>query len=188
VASLVVRFRRSRGVPRQQLKWLLFGGALFAAAFVSGVPALVGLGFAALPICCGIAIVRHGLFDIDRVVSRTVSYAVVTAVLVGVYAAAVVALRALLLPVTPEGDLAVAGSTLLVAALFGPVRRWVQGFVDRRFNRARYDATQAVEAFGQRLRDEVDLEHIGGDLRTTVASTVAPATVWVWLAEPGASR
>lgn len=181
VASLGTRFRRATGVERQQLKWLVFGGALFVGAQVTGVSALVGVGFAAVPICCGIAIVRHGLFDIDRVISRTVAYALMTAILLGSYGIGVVSLRALLAPLASESDLAVAGSTLVVAALFRPVRRHVQRIVDRRFHRARYDAQQAAAQFGQRLRDEVDLDQVADELAAVASRTVAPTAVGIWL-------
>lgn len=181
VAALTVRYRRAVGADRLQLKWLLFGGALFVGAQVTGMAALTGVGFAAVPICCGIAIVRHGLFDIDRVISRTVAYALMTAVLVGMYALGVVSLRAVLAPLAPDSDVAVAGSTLVVAALFRPVRRHVQALVDRRFHRARYDAQQAAEQFGQRLRDEVDLDQVAAELAVVASRTVAPALVGVWL-------
>jgi hypothetical protein len=195
LVGLVVRFWRSRGDERLQLKWIAWGaGVLVAAILVAPwIPDQVGtvgeiVGGLAMFTAVGAAMLKYRLYEIDRIVSRTVTYAVVTGLLVSAYAGSVVALRALLTPVTGTSDLAVAGSTLVVAALFGPVRRRVQGFVDRRFNRQRYDAARAVEAFGQRLRDEVDLDHVAGDLRTTVASTVAPATVSVWLADPEASR
>lgn len=181
IASLIVRFRGATGVERQQQKWLLFGGALLIGAQVTGVSALTGVGFAALPVCCGIAIVRHGLFDIDRVISRTVAYALITAVLVGLYGIGVVSLRAVLAPLAPDSDVAVAGSTLLVAALFRPVRRHVQQLVDRRFHRARYDAQRAAEQFGQRLRDEVDLDQVADELVAVAAGTVAPTTAGIWL-------
>lgn len=181
IASLAVRYRRAVGAERQQLKWLLFGGALFVSAQVTGVSALIGVGFAALPVCCGIAIVRHGLFDIDRVVSRTVAYALMTAVLLGLYGIGVVSLRAVLAPLAPDSDVAIAGSTLVVAALFRPVRRHVQQGVDRRFHRARYDAQRAAEQFGQRLRDEVDLDQVADELAAVTARTVAPTSVGIWL-------
>ena len=182
LASLVVRYRGARGVERQQLKWLLFGGALFVLAFLTGSQALVGVGFAALPICCGIAIVRHGLFDIDRVVSRTVAYVVVTALLVGCYAVGVVVLRAVLAPLGPDSALAVAGSTLAVAALFRPVRTRVQTLIDRRFHRAHYDAQRIEARFGQRLRDEVDLDQVAAELVVVAQRTVAPTGASLWLA------
>ena len=181
IASLVVRTRRAVGVERQRVKWLLFGGALFVGAQVSGVAALTGVGFAAIPVCCGIAIVRHGLFDIDRVISRTVGYAAMTAVLLGLYGIGVVALRAALAPLAPDSDVAVAGSTLAVAALFRPVARHVQTLVDRRFHRARYDAQQAARQFGQRLRDEVDLDQVADELAAVASRTVAPTAVGIWL-------
>lgn len=181
VVSLATRYRRATGVEQLQLKWLLFGGALFVGAQVTGLPALTGVGFAAVPICCGIAIVRHGLFDIDRVISRTVAYALMTAILLGSYGIGVVSLRTLLAPLASESDLAVAGSTLVAAALFRPVRRHVQRIVDRRFHRARYDAQTAAEQFGQRLRDEVDLDQVAAELTAVASRTVAPSSVGVWL-------
>lgn len=181
IASLAVRYHRAMGVERQRLKWLLFGGALFVGAQVSGVSALTGAGFAAIPVCCGIAIVRHGLFDIDRVISRTVGYAVITAVLLGFYAIGVVSMRAVLAPLAPDSDVAVAGSTLVVAAVFRPVARHVQTLVDRRFHRARYDSQQAARQFGQRLRDEVDLDQVADELAAVTSRTVAPSAVGIWL-------
>lgn len=181
IASLAVRYRRAVDAERQQLKWLLFGGALLVGAQVTGVSALTGVGFAALPVCCGIAIVRHGLFDIDRVISRTVGYVVMTAVLLASYGIAVVSLRAVLAPLAPDSDMAVAGSTLVVAALFRPVRRHVQQLVDRRFHRARYDAQQAAERFGHHLRDEVDLDEVTAELHDAIGATLQPSTMSVWL-------
>lgn len=181
VAALAVRYRRSRGTERLQLKWLLFGGGIFVVAVVTGLPGAIGIGFAALPLSCGVAVARHGLFDVDRVISRTVAYFVLTGLLVALYAVLVVTLRGVLAPIAPESDLAVAGSTLAVAAAFRPARRWVQGVVDRRFHRAQYDAHQAVAAFGQRLRDEVDLQAVAGALTDATRRSLAPAHVAVWL-------
>lgn len=133
-----------------------------------------------LPISVAIAITRYRLYEIDRIVSRTVSYGAVTAVLVGVY---------MLLAVGPsavfhlEFDLLVAGATLAAAAAFVPVRRWVQATVDRRFNRARYDAERVVNGFGARLRQDPDLDRLASDLDAVVSSTVQPASVEVWIAE-----
>jgi hypothetical protein len=198
-AALVVRFRRSRGSERQQMKWFAYaagcmGGSLAAsfafssigwllAADVTWVTAMVSL--ALLPVAVGVAITRYRLYEIDRIVSRTVSYALVTGVLVGVYAGGVLLLGRVLAPVTRQSEVAVAASTLLVAALFQPVRRKVQATVDRRFNRARYDARRTVEAFALRLRDEVDLDELTTELRHAVAQTVAPETTSVWLREGG---
>lgn len=185
-ASLVLRFVRSRGVERQQLKWLAWGVAVLLVAQVGEqfglVPrVLAPLGGLTMTAAFVVAVTRYRLFEIDRVVSRTVSYAALTAVLAGVYIGSVVLLQAALRPLTSESDLAVALSTLAVAALFGPLRRRVQGSVDRRFNRRRYDAAQAVEAFGQRLRDEVDLDEVAAELQATVAATVQPRMASLWL-------
>lgn len=197
IASLIVRWRRADATERQQLKWFLFAASLLPVVVIAFVlvdvldvdtldrawleTTLVTAAYLGLPVATGIAILRHRLFDIDRVVNRTVSYAIVTAVLAGVYAASVVALRAVIAPVTGGSDLAVAGSTLAVAALFGPVRRRVQAAVDRRFDRARYDAGRAVLAFGQHLRDEVDLDEVAVALREAVARTVQPTSISMWL-------
>lgn len=181
VAALAVRYRRSRGTERLQLKWLLFGGAVFVVAVVTGLPGAIGVGFAALPLSCGIAVARHGLFDVDRVISRTVSCAVLTGLLLALYGLLVMTLRNVLAPVAPDSDLAVAGSTLAVAAAFRPARRRVQAFVDRRFHRARYDAHRTVAAFGQHLRDEVDLAAVAATLTDATQTALAPVHVAVWL-------
>jgi hypothetical protein len=195
-AALVVRFRRSRGSERQQMKWFGYaagcmGGSLAASFLFSSIGWLLAsdvmwvtamVSLALLPVAVGVAITRYRLYEIDRIVSRTVSYALVTGVLVGVYAGGVLLLGRVLAPVTRQSEVAVAASTLLVAALFQPVRRKVQATVDRRFNRARYDARRTVEAFALRLRDEVDLDELSTELGNVVAGTVQPATMSVWLA------
>ncbi|MDP9023580.1 MAG: hypothetical protein M3N57_12955 [Actinomycetota bacterium] len=190
-ASLLFRFRRARGDARQQLKWLAFA----AAALVMFVPmsavlplgelvfgSLMLVGLAGVPVSIAIAILRFRLYDIDRIINRTVVYAIVTAVLGGCYVGLVVALQALLRPLSGESDLAVAASTLAIAAAFGPVRRRVRSGVDRRFNRSRYDAVRTVDGFGQRLRDELSLEALAGELRATVTVAVQPARIDLWLA------
>jgi hypothetical protein len=195
LASPVVRFRRSRGVERQQLKWLavavvlvpvanLAVGALREVGLLSDE--LAGLFGWALPgigisVAIAVAVLRYRLYEIDRIVSRSVAYAVVTGVLVGVYAGTVMLLGQVLAPLTRQSDVAVAASTLLVAALFQPVRRGVQSVVDRRFNRARYDAQRTVEDFAARLRDEVDLDDLHHELGRVVAGTVQPASLSLWL-------
>lgn len=183
--AIVVRFRRSSGVERQQLKWAGYAGGLALGALaVSAVPlpviddlhhlasAILVFG---LPICMVTAILRHRLYEIDRVVSRTVSYALVTVVLIGVYAAGVLGIGGLV----PGGssDLLVAGSTLTVAALFQPVRRRVQAVVDRRFNRARYDAQRELAHLAERLRRQVDVGAVEAELANTVRRVVQPASV-----------
>ena len=184
--SLVVRFVRARGTERQQLKWIAYGVVVLVAMQVGEqagiVPrVLAPLGGLALTGALVLAVTRHRLFDIDRLISRTLTYAVVTGVLVAAYAVAVLALRPVVTPLTGGSDLAVAGSTLVVAALFGPVRRRVQAVVDHRFNRRQYDAGRAVEAFGQRLRDEVALGQLEAELRHTVGATLQPSTASLWV-------
>ena len=200
IASLVVRYRRSRGAERAQLKWFAYVGlvvvptllvAIVAGGATSGpVAALANLawtlglgGLALLPVAIGIAVLRYRLYEIDRLVSRTISWAAVTVILGTSFVVAILGAQALVAPVTGSNELAVAASTLLVAALFQPIRRRVQGLVDRRFNRARFDADQTITAFAGRLRDEVDLEHLRAEILATVARTVEPRSVSLWLRE-----
>jgi hypothetical protein len=192
LASLVVRFRRSKGVERQQLKWATHAVAVGVVLFLSGnlltrLPliswAVVSAVAASLfPIAIAVAVLRYRLYDIDRIIRRTVTYATVTLLLIGLYAAGVVGLGAVLRGIAggSGGDLVVAASTLLVAAAFSPLRQRVQAVVDRRFNRARYDAQRTVEAFAQRLRDEVDLAVLRGDLIEVVGETIHPRSVGLW--------
>lgn len=188
VVSLFLRRRRADPVERRQLKWFAYGAVVLVASIAIPLPEPLWFLFETvatifLPVSIMIAITRHGLYEIDRLVSRTIMYAAVTAVLVGVYAlVAIVPSAALDL----ESDLLVAAATLAAAAVFVPVRRWVQAVVDRRFNRAQYDAQRVVERFGVRLRDDVDLTSLAGDLRGVVDSTVQPRHVSLWL--PAAQR
>lgn len=194
VGLLLIRFRASRGVARQQYKWVMLAMGLMIALFFadtaariaeSGAYKIIGpmlsASFSLIPVAMGIAILRHHLFDIDRVINRTLVYAVLTTGLIGTYALVVVILQSLLDPVTQGGDLAVAATTLLVAALFRPLRSGIQRIVDRRFNRARYDAQQTIEAFSSRLRDDVDLESVGHNLLSMVNETMQPAHVSLWI-------
>jgi hypothetical protein len=186
--TLLLRFRRSRSVERQQLKWFLFasGGAfvasLLAVVQVSEPVFLIAmLATACVPASAGIAILRYRLWDIDRLVSRTIGWALVTGTLVGLFGAAVIALQAALDGVTQGETLAVAVSTLLAAGLFQPLRRRVQAVVDRRFDRAAYDARRTADAFGERLRGQVAMDAVADDLRATIDVAVRPASQGLWL-------
>jgi hypothetical protein len=141
----------------------------------------IGFAFAFFPIAIGIAILRYRLFEIDRLVSRTIAYVVITAVLVAAYASVILLLQGPLGTVTGGDTIPVAISTLVVAALFQPLRRRVQSIVDRRFDRARFDAERTSSAFSERLRKDVDIESVTSDLRATVRSAIAPSTVGLWL-------
>jgi hypothetical protein len=197
--SLAVRFRRAQGVERQQLKWFALVGLIMLGGLSLGFLALplsarwedvfgsIGwsmflFGFiVGIPVATGIAILRHRLYDIDVVINRALVYGSLTAILAATYLGTVLVLRVVLDPITGESDLAVAGSTLAVAALVRPLRSRIQATVDRRFYRSRYDAGRTLEAFTGRLRDQIDLEALGTDLRTVVHDTVHPAHVSLWL-------
>jgi hypothetical protein len=198
--SLVMRFRRSKGTERQQLKWLAYAAAVIAVSVAALAPieAVLGSGdelddisnflitgsFALVPIATGIAILRYRLYAIDRIINKTIVYGVLTAALVAGYVVGVPLIQTVL-PVPDDSAVSVAGSTLVIAALFGPLRRRVQDVVDCRFYRARYDAAQAVEGFASRLRNETDLEALSSDLIGVVARTIQPAHASLWLAESG---
>ncbi len=196
VASMVVRYRRATGIERLQLRWLVAAIGFVVVALVFGLSCLVVFGgslgvlgwipaiiaYPTVPLAIGIAILRYRLYDIDRIISRTLTYGLLTVLLVGVYAAGFALLQALLAPVTRGGGpVAVAASTLVVFALFQPLRNRVQAAMDRRFNRSRYDAQQTVTGFAAQLRDEVDLERLRGELHTVVGRSLAPASVGIWL-------
>ena len=184
--SMVLRYRSAGPEERQQLKWIIAGAsvlivALAADSFIEGpiVAAAVLLASVGLYASLGIAILKYRLYDIDRIINRTLVYGVLTVVLAAVYVGAVVGLGALV----GESTLLVAGSTLLVAALFRPARRRIQGLIDRRFYRSKYDAARTLDAFAARLREEVDLDSLAGDLVVVVRDTLQPAHASLWLAE-----
>jgi hypothetical protein len=204
VVDMVRRYRRSTGMRRQQFRWLarasLVAPTLFALGLVSSmitgdvrgvyqvgdvlIVAAFTLGLTAMAAGIGVAVLRYRLYDIDRVVSRTVTYGALTLVLAAVYAGLVLGAQWLLGP-EDASDLVVAGATLVVAALFRPLRNRLRRMIDRRFNRARYDADGVVAAFGARLRDEVDLGALTGELRAVVTTTMMPAQAGIWVRESG---
>ncbi len=191
VVRQILSWRTSSGERRQQLKWLAFGCAVVPVALVLavtgstnssvGMNVVGGIGWlvlAALPVCIGVAILKYRLYDIERIVSRTLSYAIVTGLLVGVYIG-LVALVTDVLGFTSQ--VGVAASTLAAAALFYPLRRRVQHLVDKRFNRARYDAEQTIAAFASRLQDAVDVDAVRADLIGVISHAVEPAHISLWL-------
>ncbi len=191
-ASLVVRYRRSTGIERQQIRWLALAGALAAVTvpvniFASDETGLsyipIMLSVLCLPVAAGIAMLRYRLYDIDVVINRTLVYGALTATLAAVYIGTVLLLQLALDGVTSGSDLAVAGSTLAAAAIFRPARGRIQQVVDRRFFRRRYDAARTLESFSSRLRDQVDLGALEAELRGVVAETVQPSHVSIWLRE-----
>jgi len=191
VTRQVLSWRRAAGERRQQLKWLASGAAVtlvllassFAVSSTSISGEILGIGMAALPAGIGVGILKYRLYDIDRIISRTLAYAIVTGLLVGVYAGLVLLATQVFRFHTP---VAVAASTLAAAALFNPVRRRVQQAADRRFNRARYDADKTVAAFAVRLKDAVDVDSVRDDLAGVVHQALEPVHVSVWMSErPG---
>jgi hypothetical protein len=187
--SLVVRFRRARGVERQQLRWLVVAAAPVAVAVAAlatqaltgsevDLGWLAGVCLAVLPLAIGAAILRYRLYDLDRIISRALAYGLLTVLLGGGYAGVVLGLGQLL---GRGSSLVVAGATLAVAALFQPARRRVQQAVDQRFNRRRYDAAQTIAAFSARLRQQVDLDTLTGELLAVVEQTMQPTQVSLWL-------
>jgi hypothetical protein len=196
VSGQAASYRRSSGERRQQLKWLLTGSAIAGAGIPlavwlsarHGIPAGLAGGIAGacgelgIPVCMGVAILRYRLFDIDRIISRTLAYASVTGLLVGTYAGIVLLATRV---VSVNEPVAVAGSTLAVAALFNPLRRRVQRALDRQFNQTRYNAGQTVAAFAATIQDAVDLDSVRDDLATIVQQALEPAHISVWVNERG---
>lgn len=196
---LLVRWRRAQREERQQLKWFAYFAVFLPLFVLSNVvveifglqdtpvetlPLVLAFGaFLGLPIAVAVSILRYRLYDIDLVINRTLVYAILTTALAATYLGLVLAFRLVLDPLTGQSDLAVAASTLAVAALFRPLRGRVQSVVDRRFFRSRYDAARTLDDFGARLRHEVDLEQLGADLRAVVHDTVGPTHVSLWIRE-----
>jgi hypothetical protein len=193
LGCVVLRFRASRGVERQQLRWVAAGAAGAVAGLLAGTvlpqqTVISGVLYAmvlCVPVAVAVAVLRYRLWDLDRLVSRTVTYATVTALLVVPYLLIVPAAGRL---AQGSGSLAVAAATLTAAALFAPLRRRVQDLVDRRFNRARYDAARTVEAFAARLREQVNLDALSVQLLAVVDQTVAPTQASLWLRPSASSR
>lgn len=195
-ASLVVRYRRSVGIERQQLKWLALEAVFIAiAVFITGVAQVFAPNFkpaqvlligvlSLMPIAILLAVLRYRLYDIDVLINRALVYAVTSAAIGAAFFIGIVILQALLRPVTGGSEIAVAASTLLCFALFQPIRRQTQATVDRRFYRARYDAARTLDLFATRLAGEVDLDAVGTDLADAVGATVRPVHVSLWLRKP----
>jgi hypothetical protein len=200
--GLIRRFRRSRGQERQQMKWLAAAAGVVAVVYLVmmmlSLPGLVGrepppwvdilgnigvFAFVLLPLAIAVAIFRYRLYDIDLLINRTLVYGTLTAALTAAYLITTTVLQGLLRPLVGQSDLAVAGSTLVVAALFRPGRARVQAFIDRRFYRNKYDAARTLERFSSRLRDEVDLDALTGELLELVGDVMQPEQVSLWLRE-----
>jgi len=209
--SLVLRYRRSGGEEREQIKWIAFAasvvGLLYLITMVSslffplgwgaaGTPLWLGLlqhaalvSFTAVPIAVGFAVLKYRLYDIDVVINRTLVYGSLTATLALVYFGGVVGLQYVFRAVTgEESTLAIVASTLAIAAMFDPLRRRIRSFVDKRFYRSKYDARKTLEAFSAKLRDETDLEVLNSDLVGVVSETMQPAHVSLWLRPDSAAK
>jgi hypothetical protein len=200
-ASLLVRLHHARGVERQQIKWVAYAGALAGGAslptytvleavdlrwleIVGHVPALVGI--VGVPTAVGIAITRYRLYDIDILINRTLVYGALSATLIALYFVGIVVLQRLFVILTgQQSTLAVVASTLLIAALFNPLRRRIQFFIDRRFYRRKYDARKTLEAFSAQLRNETDLDALSDELVSVVKETMQPEHASLWLRSPG---
>jgi hypothetical protein len=194
--SLIVRWRRARGVERQQLKWLAYAAAMLVVVTIggSGLPhplyVVVATAITLLfPLAMGVAVVRYRLYDIDRLINRTLVYGLLTALLAGFYTGAVLVLGQVFGGVGKDPpSWAVAGATLAVAALFQPARRRIQAVVDRHFNRRKYNAAKTIDAFSARLRDEVDLDAFSAELLTVVDQTMQPTRASLWLQPSAETR
>jgi hypothetical protein len=212
---MVLRFRRSKGEVRQQIKWFtfvaLFAGLLYFIAMISQVVvvlgsddslpqtplwfelifSLAGFGFAGVPVAIGFAVLKYRLYDIDAVINLTLVYGSLTAMLVAVYFGGVATTQTIIRAITGQTEqpqLAIVATTLVIAALFNPLRRRIQSFIDRRFYRRKYDAKKTLEEFGARLRDETDLETLNNDHAGVIRETMQPAHVSLWLHPDRASK
>ena len=197
--SLVLRFRRSTGTERQQMKWFALAGLTTVAGLMLAVlgalipprwgnpvgnvgwVVFIAFGMLGIPVATGIAVMKHHLYDIDVVINRTLVYGTLTAALAAIYVGSVLLLRVVLAPLAGESALSVAGSTLAVAALFRPARTRIQALVDRRFYRSRYDAARTLDEFAHRLRHELDLDSVGADLCAAADHSVQPSHISLWL-------
>jgi hypothetical protein len=216
VLGLILRYRRSRGEERQQIKWIAFAASFVGLGFVSTLVSglivrafapeswgnantppfwfdllfsIVLLSFGGVPVAVGIAVLRYRLYDIDLLINRALVYGSLTIVLAAAYVGGVVGLQSVFRALTGEqSTLAIVASTLAIAALFNPLRRRIQGFIDRRFYRRKYDAAKTLEAFNARLRDETDLDALSGDLVTVARSTMQPEHASLWLRPERASK
>ena len=198
--SLVFRYRRASGVERQQIKWFAYAAVAFGGSIVFGgflgrdLPGLWDAlfetaTFAVLYVAVGVAILRYRLYEIDRIINRTLVYGLLVAVLAAVYVGGVAGLQYLVRAVSgQEFQLAVVASTLAIAALFGPLRRRIKAVIDRRFYRRKYDAAKTLEAFSTKLRDETDLDQLNRELVSVVRETMQPEHVSLWLREPEGGR
>jgi hypothetical protein len=199
MTSLVVRFWRSRGEERQQMKWLTYAVAAMLgmilitnmldvadSALYPVADTLAAVVFAGIPVAAGIAVLKYRLYDIDVVINRTLVYGSLTITLLALYLGAIVTLQRVFVALTgQQSTLAVVATTLLIAALFNPLRRRIQSFIDRRFYRRKYDARKTLEAFSEKLRDEADLSALSEDLIGVVSETMQPSAISLWLREPG---
>ena len=192
LATMMIRYQRRRGYEREQIKWLLAGVALFAVLTVIGIAMSIGFeetignmiinaSVLAPLVGVGIAMLRHQLYDIDIIIRRTTAYAVLTALLASIYFGSIILSQQFMTPITGESDIAVVLSTLLIAALFLPLRRRVQDTIDRRFFRRKYDAEKTLEAFAATVRNETDLDALTAELVRVIQETMQPEQVSVWL-------
>ena len=198
--SLIVRLRRAEGEQRQQVKWLAYGGAMVVGTIlVGGVITIwsvnvsimvMNVALLGLPVFTGIAIVKHRLYDIDIVINRTLVYGTLSVTLAALYLGGVAATQAVLGAITnqEQTQLAIVASTLVIAALFNPLRQRIQAFIDRSFYRRKYDVAKTLEGFSMKLRDDTDLEALRGDLVGVVRETMQPAHVSLWLRPQTSSK